>query len=65
MLSLGFEAEDETAIKVPYDLQNIECHLSVLQLRKAQRQTPITSYFRTSMGVAGVAEATETLVGAE
>ncbi|KAF8416277.1 hypothetical protein EV426DRAFT_433555 [Tirmania nivea] len=48
MLSLAFEVVDETAIAVQQDLHNLEHHLATLQLRKPQRQTPITSYFQGS-----------------
>lgn len=63
MLSLLCEVEDESALAVQKDLSNLERHLSILQLRKTQHQTPITSYFRpregTSQGVKGASHAKE------
>ena len=53
MLSLAFGLVDDTAIAVQQDLHNLERHLLALQLRKPQRQTPITSYFQLSLGTAG------------
>ena len=48
MLSLMCDVEDETAIAVQRDLHNLECHISVLQLRKAHHQSSITSFFQPS-----------------
>jgi len=48
MLSLAFEAVDETAVAVQQDLHNLERHLATRQLRRPQRQAPITSYFQPS-----------------
>jgi len=53
MLSLAFDVVDDTAIAVQQDLHNFERHLLALQLRKPQRQTPITSYFQLSSSTAG------------
>ncbi|KAF8422179.1 hypothetical protein EV426DRAFT_606293 [Tirmania nivea] len=49
-LSLAFEVVDETAIAVQEDLHNLERRLATLQLRKPQRQTPITYFFGGSGG---------------
>ena len=53
MLSLAFDVVTDTAIAVQQDLHNLEGHLLALQLRKPQRQTPITSYFQLSSSTAG------------
>ena len=53
MLSLAFDVVDDTAIAVQQDLHNLERHLSALQLRKPQWQTPITSYFQLSSSPRG------------
>ena len=47
MLSLIY-VDDDTAIAVQRDLNNLECHISVLQLRKSHYQTSITSFFQPS-----------------
>lgn len=59
MLSLAFEVVDETAIAVQQDLHNLERHLITLQLRKPQRQTPITSYFQPSSSSSAADHAAE------
>ena len=46
MLSLVFDVEDETGIVAQQDLSSLERHLYILQLRRAQKQTPITSHFQ-------------------
>ena len=56
MLSLAFEVEDDTGIAVQKDIYSLECHLSILQLRRAQKQTPITSYFQSCGAAEGVAQ---------
>ena len=43
MISLAFKVVDEVAIAVQQDLHNLERRWTALQLRKPQRQTPITS----------------------
>ena len=44
---------------IQHDLHNLERHLSILQLRKPQRQAPIISYFQPSSEVATVAAVAE------
>ena len=56
MLCLAFEVEDDTGIAVQKDIHSLERHLSILQLRRAQKQTPITSYFQPCGASEGVAE---------
>ena len=46
MLRLICDVEDDTAIAVQRDLHNLECHISVLQLRKSHYLTSITSFFQ-------------------
>lgn len=46
MLSLVFDVEDETGIVAQQDLFSLKRHLHILQLRRAQKQTPTTSYFQ-------------------
>ena len=48
MISLVSDVEDQTAIAIQRDLYNLERHISVLQLRKAHRQTSITSFFQSA-----------------
>ena len=57
MLSLAFEVGDETAIAVQQHLHNLERRLAGLQVRKRQRQTPITSHFQPPSNAAAVAGA--------
>ena len=46
MLSLICDVEDDTTIAVQRDLHNLECHISVFQLRKSHYLTSITSFFQ-------------------
>lgn len=48
MLRLAFDVEDETGIAAQKALFSLERHLCVLQLRRAQKQSSITSYFKLS-----------------
>ena len=39
------DIEDETAVAVQRDLNNLECHITAIQLRKTYHQTSIKSFF--------------------
>ena len=45
MLSLIRDVEDDTAIAVQRDLHNLECHISVLQLRESKIALPNINHF--------------------